>query len=197
MKAESVFINIVLSTKLNLTNNNKFNKTKKSKRMNRTELIGYLQDEFALTAEEVTRIENDGEKMIQTVFDMENFQLGTDIRELVDGAFGGNLSNRDYLERGSAAVRIRVDGVVENIAPINGSDFSLEEMYSLTGQDIVEHIYLPNDKLLIVDEEGLYRRPLEINWLATQIVSKAALETGNQPTFIFGTALLVNNEQVK
>lgn len=197
MKAESVFINIVRSTKLNLTNNNKFNKTKKSKRMNCTELIGYLQDEFALTAEEVTRIENDGEKMIQTVFDMENFQLGTDIRELVDGAFGGNLSNRDYLERGSAAVRIRVDGVVENIAPINGSDFSLEEMYSLTGQDIVEHIYLPNDKLLIVDEEGLYRRPLEINWLATQIVSKAALETGNQPTFIFGTALLVNNEQVK
>lgn len=94
-------------------------------------------------------------------------------------------------------MRIRVDGVVENIAPINGSDFSLEEMYSLTGQDIVEHIYLPNDKLLIVDEEGLYRRPLEINWLATQIVSKAALETGNQPTFIFGTALLVNNEQVK
>ena len=70
-------------------------------------------------------------------------------------------------------------------------------MYSLTGQDIVEHIYLPNDKILIVDEEGLYRQPLEINWLATQIVSKAALEVGRQPTFIFGTALLVNDEQIK
>lgn len=165
--------------------------------MNHTELISYLQNNYALTAEEVTKIENDGEKMIQVIFDMEGFNPGTDIRELVDGAFGGNLSGRNYLELGSPAVRIRVDGIVDDISPKNGSDFSLEELYSLIGQDIVEHVYLPNDKLLIVDEEGLYRSPLEINWLATQIVSKAALSVGRQPTFIFGTVLLVNNEQIK
>lgn len=165
--------------------------------MNRTELIGLLQDYYAITADEVARIENDGEKLIQTIFDMEGFNPVSDIRELVDGAFGGNLSGKDYLEKGSKAVRIGVDGVVDDISPKNGSDFSLEELYSLIGQDIVEHVYLPNDKLLIVDEEGLYRSPLEINWLATQIVSKAALSVGRQPTFIFGTALLVNNEQIK
>lgn len=165
--------------------------------MTRTELIGLLQDCYAITADEVARIENDGEKLIQTIFDMEGFNPVNDIRELVDGAFGGNLSGKDYLEKGSKAVRIRVDGVVDDISPKNGSDFSLEELYSLIGQDIVEHVYLPNDKLLIVDEEGLYRSPLEINWLATQIVSKAALSVGRQPTFIFGTALLVNNEQIK
>lgn len=165
--------------------------------MNRTELIGLLQDKFSLTADYLTKIENDGELLIQTIFEADDYQPVEDIRELMDGAFGGNLSGKDYLEKGSKAVRIRVDGVVEDIAPINGSDFSLEEMYSLTGQDIVEHIYLPNDKILIVDEEGLYRQSLEINWLATQIVSKAALEVGRQPTFIFGTALLVNDEQIK
>lgn len=165
--------------------------------MNHTELIGHLQNSYALTAEEVEKIENDGEKLIQTIFDMENFKPGVDIRELVDGAFGGNLSGRNYLELGSPAVRIRTDGVVDNIAPINGTDFSLEEMYILTGQDIVEHIYLPNNKLLIVDEEGMYRVPLEINWLATRIVSEAALSIGRQPSFIFGDVLLVNNEQVK
>lgn len=165
--------------------------------MNHTELIGHLQDSYALTAEEVTKIENDGEKMIQTIFDMEGFNPGTDIRELVDGAFGGNLSGRNYLELGSPAVRISVDGIVDNIVPRNGSDFQLEEMYSLIGQDIVEHVYLPNDKLLIVDEEGMYRVPLEINWMATRIVSEAALSVGRPPSFIFGNVLLVNSEQVK
>lgn len=41
--------------------------------MNRTELIGYLQSKYALTAEEVTKIENDGKKMIQTIFDKKGF----------------------------------------------------------------------------------------------------------------------------
>lgn len=165
--------------------------------MNHTELIGHLQSKYAMTAEEVTKIEDDGEKLIQTIFDMEGFNPGADIRELVDGAFGGNLSNRNYLELGSPAVRIGVDGRVDNIAPRNGSDFQLEEMYSLIGQDIVEHVYLPNNKLLIVDEEGMYRVPLEINWMATRIVSEVDLSVGRLPQFIFGNVLLVNSKQVK
>lgn len=81
--------------------------------MNRTELIGHLQSKYAMTAEEVEKIKDDGEKLIKTAFDFASFKPDVDIRELVDGAFGGNLSNRDYLEEGSSAVRISVDGVVE------------------------------------------------------------------------------------
>lgn len=165
--------------------------------MNRTELIGYLQSKCAITAEEVEKIENDGEKLIKAAFDFAGFKPDVDIRELVDGAFGGNLSNRDYLEEGSSAVRIRVDGVVENITPMNGSDFSLEEMYKLIGQDIIDFVYLPNDKLLIVDDEGFYRVPLHINWIATRILSELYLMANQRPTFIFGNVLLVNSKQVK
>lgn len=165
--------------------------------MNRTELIGYLQSKYDLTAEEVTKIENDGKKMIQTIFDKKGFNPGTDIRELIDGAFGGNLSGRNYLEFESPAVRISVDGIVDNIAPRNGVDFKLNEMYNLMGCDIVEHVYLPNNKLLIVDEEGMYRIPLEVNWMATRILSEVAISAGHSPSFIFGDVLLVNSEQVK
>ena len=165
--------------------------------MNRTELIGHLQSKYAMTAEEVEKIKDDGEKLIKTAFDFAGFKPDVDIRELVDGAFGGNLSNRDYLEKGSSAVRISVDGVVENIAPMNGSDFSLDEMYKLIGQDIIECIYLPNDKLFVVDEKGFYRVPLKINWLATQIFSEQLLTIKQHPTFIFGNVLLINMEQIK
>lgn len=147
--------------------------------MNRTELISYLQSKYAMTAEEVEKIENDGEKLIKAAFDFAGFKPDVDIRELVDGAFGGNLSNRDYLEEGSSAVRIRVDGVVENITPMNGSDFSLEEMYKLIGQDIIDFVYLPNDKLFVVDDEGFYRVPLNINWIATRILSELYLMANN------------------
>lgn len=165
--------------------------------MNRTELIGHLQSKYAMTAEEVEKIENDGEKLIQTIFDKEGFKPNVDIRELIDGAFGGNLSNRNYVEKGSSAVRIRVDGVIENIAPINGSDFCLQEMYNLIGQDIIDLVYLPNDKILVVDDEGVYRVPLNINWVATRILSEQFLSVNRKPIFIFGDVLLVNNEQIK
>lgn len=165
--------------------------------MNRTELIGHLQSKCAMTAEEVEKIENDGEKLIKAAFDFAGFKPDVDIRELVDGAFGGNLSNRDYLEEGSSAVRIRVDGVVENITPMNGSDFSIEEMYKLIGQDIIDFVYLPNDKLFIVDDEGFYRVPLNINWIATRILSELYLMQNQRPAFIFGDVLLVNSNQVK
>lgn len=165
--------------------------------MNRTELIGHLQSKYAMTAEEVEKIKNDGEKLIKAAFDFAGFKPDVDIRELVDGAFGGNLSNRDYLEEGSSAVRIRVDGVVENITPMNGSDFSLEEMYKLIGQDIIDFVYLPNDKLFVVDDEGFYRVPLNINWIATRILSELYLMANQRPAFIFGDVLLVNSNQVK
>lgn len=165
--------------------------------MNRTELIGHLQSKYAMPAEEVEKIKADGEKLIRTVFDFEGFKPDVDIRELVDGAFGGNLSNRDFLQEGSSAVRISVDGVVENIAPINGSDFSLEEMYKLIGQDIIELVYLPNDKLFVIDEEGFYRTPLKINWLATRILTEQLLTRKQHPIFIFGDVLLINGEQIK
>ena len=54
--------------------------------MNRTELIGHLQSKYAMTAEEVKKIESDGEKLIKTAFDFAGFKPDVDIRELVDGA---------------------------------------------------------------------------------------------------------------
>lgn len=164
--------------------------------MNRTELIGHLQTHYALTAEEVTKIENDSEKMIQTIFDMNGFNPGVDISELVDGAFGGNLSNRDYL-KDKSAVRIKTNGIVDDVIPRNGSDFSLEEMYTLINTDIIETVYLPGDKVMIVDEEGGLRTDRKVNWMATKIVTDIELKIGRIPTFIFGDVMIINQSQIK
>lgn len=49
---------------------------------------------------------------------------------------------------------IDVDGKITEIAPQNGSDFQLEELYSIIECNLIETVYLGHSHVMIVDEEG-------------------------------------------
>ena len=63
--------------------------------------------------------------------------------------------------------------------------------------DIVEHLYLPQNKILIVDEEGALKEGRKINWEVTKLLAQVVLSMGRNPhTFIFGDAMLVDEKNV-
>jgi Domain of unknown function (DUF3846) len=78
----------------------------------------------------------------------------------------------------------------ESISPENGTDFQLEEMYSLLECEMIEIVY-PRDypwKILIIDEEGKLTGK-QVNIPATQIFG--------YDDVIVGSAILCDSEMVK
>ena len=51
---------------------------------------------------------------------------------------------------------IKEDGRLTEIEPKNGTDFKLKELQDYIG-GLIEIVYLPNEFILIVDEEGLLK----------------------------------------
>ena len=96
-------------------------------------------------------------------------------------------------------LRIDVDEVVTEIKPNNAAEgYSLKEMYKMCNTDIVEHLYLPQNKILIVDEEGALKEGRKINWEATKLLAQVVLAIGRNPnTFIFGNVMLVDQKNVQ
>lgn len=94
---------------------------------------------------------------------------------------------------------IEADGVVTEIKPNNAADgYSLKEIYKMCNTDIVEFLYLPENKVLIVDKEGALKEGRKINWEVTKLLSQeVVLSMGRNPhTFIFGNAMLVDEKNV-
>lgn len=88
-------------------------------------------------------------------------------------------------------VVLYADGKKDIVRPANGTDFSLEEMQEIVG-GYIEVVYMPNDWIMIVNEEGkLYNMP--INEKATYMFQNA------YPTddVIVGNALICKSEMVK
>ena len=52
------------------------------------------------------------------------------------------------------AILVKTDGTVTPVQPKNGTQFSLEEMYSLIGCGTVEHIELAKGVHMWIDENG-------------------------------------------
>lgn len=71
--------------------------------------------------------------------------------------------------KSSSAIRITTEGEVTEIKPKDDKHFSLEEMYEHCNCDIVEFVYLPDNKIMVCDEEGFMRLDWKINELATNI----------------------------
>jgi hypothetical protein len=72
---------------------------------------------------------------------------------------------------------LKTDGTATDIAPVNGTDFTLEECYAHIGCEIIEVIYhLPDDQVLIVDEDGFRNKNPQANYLATILARAAGLE---------------------
>ncbi len=87
----------------------------------------------------------------------------------------------------------KCDGTVKDVEPKNKKDgFGLQELYNLIGCRLVELVYLPNDEIIIVDEEGLVNDS-ELNVKITQI---ARQKSGYQYT-LFGNAILCKSEEFK
>lgn len=95
-------------------------------------------------------------------------------------------------------LRIRTDGSVTEIEPKDKEEgYRLQEMYEMCNADIVEFIYLPEEKIMVVDEHGALKRDKKINGEATRLVASLVLKQGGDPFFIFGDVMLVNDNNIK
>ncbi len=89
---------------------------------------------------------------------------------------------------------ISTDGSERDIAPANGTDFTLEEMYAALGCDMIEIVYLLDDRIMVIDEEGKLSGKAE-NGTATML---AADDLGIRPSdYIAGTALICADGEVR
>lgn len=61
------------------------------------------------------------------------------------------------------------DGKEINIQPENGSNFRLNELYKLLNCELVEVVYLNDDKIMILDELGRLNDDWELNIPATEL----------------------------
>ena len=104
------------------------------------------------------------------------------VNEIVDG-----------LINSESATQITTDGEITEVKPAKGKIFTLKEFYKHTNCDIVEFIYLPNDKIMVCDEEGRLRQNPKINLLATLIVS----HLGKNFMPICGNVLIINQNQTE
>lgn len=85
------------------------------------------------------------------------------------------------------AYLLKVDGAKIEVTPNNGTDFTLAEMYKLIGCELIEIVYLPNDKIMIVDEEGWLKADPIYNQFASDI-SGCDIE---------GNVIVCNDDMVK
>ena len=67
------------------------------------------------------------------------------------------------------AYLIRSDGFVNEIAPENGTDFGLEELYRHLDCDTIQVIWPMPGTLMILDENSKSKRPYRINQIATAL----------------------------
>ena len=95
-------------------------------------------------------------------------------------------------------LRIDVDGVVTEIKPNDEKEgYDLKEMYEMCNTNIIEFVYLPENKILVVDEEGALKEDRKINWNATKLLAPIILSQGGNPFFIFGNVMLIDQKNVK
>ena len=103
-----------------------------------------------------------------------------------------------WLNTLSIDLRIDVDGAVTEIKPKDEKEgYSLKEMYEMCNTDIVEFVFLSENKILVVDEEGALKKGRKINWDATKLLAPLVLAQGRNPFFIFGNVMLIDQKNVQ
>jgi hypothetical protein len=101
---------------------------------------------------------------------------------------------KSFLKDMTHSVVIGTDGSQKEIKPANGKFFTLQEMYDAVGAKIVEFVYLPDDKVMVVDEEGWYREP-KINAIATQVLIEVS---PNIPVpAIIGNVMIIDENELE
>lgn len=94
------------------------------------------------------------------------------------------------------AILIGTDGVMKEISPGNGTDFSLKELYELLKCDLIEVVRLQGGFIMILDELGKFRSDvMMINPIATAMaMTNSALQAGD---FIVGNAILCKKDELR
>lgn len=83
------------------------------------------------------------------------------------------------------ATLIKPDGTIHEVQPMNKQDFQLREIQQNV-EGYFEIIHLPEDKLMLVNEEGLLKQ-LQYNLIASMIAGQD----------IVGNALVCSSSEVK
>ena len=67
---------------------------------------------------------------------------------------------------------ITVDQKIKEVFPTNGKYFELQELYGLIDCNMVETVYLHDNRPMVIDEEGAFKGPKNINIIATKLYKK-------------------------
>ncbi len=113
------------------------------------------------------------------------------------------------------ALFIETSGKVSRLAPANGKDFKLKELYALLECDLVEVVQMPGNCIMIVDENGfanekkfnakatiLYQQTRDLEKHKAQLdmykqLGFAVVSLGNQEGNIVGNAILCHSKMLK
>lgn len=95
----------------------------------------------------------------------------------------------DELLNNKSAIVITSEGEMTEVSP-KDKYFTLEELYKHINCDIIECVYLPENKIMIVDEEGMLKKR-QLNLLATLIVSHIRKNF----VIICGDVVIINENQ--
>lgn len=90
------------------------------------------------------------------------------------------------------ALHISEGGHIERVTPANGSDFALEEVQKLV-DGYIEIVYLKNDWIMIVNEEGKYTKGE--NYSATLLAHMHGAIGAHD--YICGDVVLCESEMLK
>lgn len=96
------------------------------------------------------------------------------------------------------ALLIKSDGSTQHVNPENGTDFELRQLHRLLECDMIEVIYLPKSReIMVIDEEGKFKSPCILNLLATALAVEKGFEFIPSDPGIVGHALICKDEELK
>lgn len=110
------------------------------------------------------------------------------------------LPNQDWLKENNDSYVITTYGTIDKILPENGKFYTLKEMYKYCETNIVEFLYLPNHRIMVVDEEGRLKMQQKKNWIATKILSDVVDgQNGFRPLeyFIHGNVMIIRDSDLE
>lgn len=86
---------------------------------------------------------------------------------------------------------IKTDGSEQQVRPVNGRQFELDELRKICGGDTIT-VGLHDGRVMVVIRYSALR--FHINWQATEIASDAGILDGDE--FIFGDVLICDEKEV-
>jgi len=90
------------------------------------------------------------------------------------------------------ALLLKTNGEQYDVAPNNGTDFTLEEMQGYVN-GLIELIYLSDGRIMIINEEGAIDDVSEPNELAMELYT----ENQRMVLPLFGDVLVIEKSQIR